>query len=106
MSQVKLSLDAVSSDTAGEVLALNSPSADFSMQISFSGTITISGFVVYLEASLDGVSFFHAGSISGQTSGVGVVLNTSDALALFIRANAVGLSGGGTVTAYIAVAAK
>lgn len=102
MSFVQLSLDAVSSDAAGEVLSLNIPTTDYSMQVNFAGSINLSGFSVYLEGSLDGVNFFQAAFLTGQTSGVGLAVNTNGALAQFIRARAFNLTGGGTVTAYVA----
>jgi len=102
MSFVLLSLNAVSSDADGEALALNSPTSEYSLQVSFAGTISGTGPTLYLEGSLDGVNFFRVGFMNGQTSGSAFVVNSTEALATFVRAVVSGLSGGGTVTAYVA----
>lgn len=102
MSFVFKSLDAITSDASGDALELNAPTTEYSLQVNFDGTINGSGPTVYLEGSLDGVNFFHAGSMTGQTSSSNFVVNSTGALATFLRANVTGLSGGGTVTAYVA----
>jgi hypothetical protein len=102
MSFVLKSLDAVTSDAAGDALALNSPTSEYSLQVNFAGTISGTGPSLYLEGSLDGVNFFRVGFMNGQTSGSAYVVNATGALAAFVRAEVTGLSGGGTVTAYVA----
>lgn len=84
-------------------MSFTSPKTEYGMQVNFSGTINLSGFVVWLEASLDGENFFPAGNVMGQTSGVAIVMNASKYLAMYIRARTQGLSGGGSVTAFVAV---
>jgi len=99
MAQVLVSLNAVTSDTDGDVLAFNSPKNVYSMQ--YIATIPSGSANVYLEASLDGVNFF---IVQNVTLGANVIASVSGSQpALFIRARAAGLASGRAVTALVAV---
>lgn len=99
MAQVLLSLNAVTSDAIGDVLAFNSPKTKYSMH--YIATIPSGLATVWLEGSLDGVNFF-----SVQTA---ALTNHANAVfeggppALFIRARVTGLASGRTMTALVAV---
>jgi hypothetical protein len=99
MSQVLTSLNAATSDGAGNVLAFNSPKTTYSMH--YIATIPSGMATVWLEGSLDGTNYF-----SVQTASFGADANAvflGGPPALFIRARVSGLSAGRTVTALVAV---
>jgi hypothetical protein len=100
MSQVLKSLDAVTSDADGDVLAFNSPQTKYAMH--YIATVPSGSATVWLEGSLDGVNFFTVqnASLGSNTNAV----FEGGPPALFIRARAAGLAAGRTVTAFVAVA--
>lgn len=100
MAQVLISLNAVTSDANGDVLAFNSPKTVYSMQ--YNATIPSGSATVYLEASLDGVNFFSVQNAVLGSNAIGYLSATSPP-ALFIRARAAGLASGRTITALVAV---
>ena len=99
MSQVLLSLNAVTSDADGDVLAFNSPKTVYSMQ--YIATIPSGSATVYLEASLDGVNFFSVQNAVLGANAIGSLLGGHPAM--FIRARVAGLASGRTMTAFVAV---
>lgn len=100
MAQVLLSLNAVTADTDGDVLAFNSPKTVYSMQ--YIATIPSGSATVHLEASLDGVNFASIQNVALSADKIGFLSGGS--AALFIRARVTGLASGRTMTALVAVA--
>lgn len=101
MSSVIKTLDAVTTDANGDAISFNSPKTEYSIQYIATGFSSGSA-TLYLEASLDGSNFFAIDNRSITANGTSW-LQSSGTPAMFVRARVAGLSGGKTITAYVAV---
>ncbi len=95
-----VSLDAVTTTGPGAAIAFHEPKSNLSMQVIMTGEP--SSYVVYLEASLDGVNFVKLTAVSPTNS---QLINFASCPALYLRANLAVLSGGTSPTCTAIVAA-
>lgn len=98
MSQITLTLDEVTSDTAGEIVSFNLLNGSYTMH--YVATIPSGSAIISLEWSWDGVNWFTGSSVTVSANGAGFL---SGPIALFVRGRVTGLASGRAVTARIAV---
>lgn len=107
MSLVETSLNNVSTAQVGSAIEFDTPKANISMQVVFSGTAPGTGPYtnVVLETSLDGVTFIPGTAVQFTSTPNPAVILSQQGPVLFARANLTFVDGGTSgVTAILAAA--